>query len=224
MIMVYHRVKYTHLKPAVSGMRNPLIIRKKPVKGRVKRKYGGHFMKVYAFMADGLEEVECLTVVDLLRRAGIETVLTSISGKEVITGAHGIKITSDVLMEEISETEEDVLFLPGGMPGTKNLAACKTLTDKLIAHNAKGGRIAAICAAPTVFGELGFLKGKKAVCYPGMEDGLIGATVLTDKVVTDGNITTSRAMGTAMELGLELVRILAGADASDSLRSGIVAD
>lgn len=181
-------------------------------------------MKVYAFMADGLEEVECLTVVDLLRRAGVETVLTSITGKEIVTGSHGIRIISDKLLEEISETEEDVLFLPGGMPGTKHLAACKTLTDKLIAHHAKGGRLAAICAAPTVFGGLGLLEGKKAVCYPGMEDGLTGAITSTDKVVTDGNITTSRGLGTATRLGLEMVRILVDEDTSESLRRGIVAD
>lgn len=181
-------------------------------------------MKVYAFLAEGLEEVECLSVVDLLRRAGIETVMTSVSGKEIVTGAHGIRIIADAMLEDIRETEEDLLFLPGGMPGTKHLAECKALTEKLLAHDAKGGRIAAICAAPTVLGSLGLLKGKHAVCYPGMEDGLIGAVKGTDRAVTDGNITTSRGVGTAIELGLELVRILVDPETSDSLRTGIVAD
>lgn len=181
-------------------------------------------MKVYAFMADGLEEVECLAVVDLLRRAGVETVLTSISGNEIVTGAHKIQIIADAKIEEIRESEEDLLFLPGGMPGTNHLAACKALTEKLLAHDAKGGRIAAICAAPTVLGGLGLLKGKHAVCYPGKEDALLGAVTGTDKVVTDGNITTSRGMGTAIELGLELVRILVDPETANSLRKGIVAE
>ena len=181
-------------------------------------------MKVYAFMADGLEEVECLTVVDLLRRVGVETVLTSINGKEIVTGAHGIRIIADAKIEDIQESKEDLLFLPGGMPGTKHLADCKLLVEKLLQHDAEGGRIAAICAAPTVLGSLGLLKGKHAVCYPGMEDGLTGAVKGTDRAITDGNITTSRGVGTAIELGLELIRILVDPETSDSLRTGIVAD
>ena len=165
---------------------------------------------VYAFMADGCEEVEALAVIDLLRRAGEEVELVSIHNKDMTQGSHGIGIKNDVMLKDIFVDAADTLFLPGGGVGTKNLKACEELSKLLVSHNAKGGRIAAICAAPSILGHLGILNGKKATAFPGFEKDLTGAEVLTApvKVVTDGNITTARGMGASIELGLELVRLL----------------
>ena len=115
----------------------------------------------------------------------------------------------------------DLLFLPGGMPGTKNLMACKPLCDALVQADAAGKRLAAICAAPSILGQLGLLKDKKATCYPGFEERLFGAKVSPKGVVTDGNITTATGMGVATRFGLELVRLLRGAEAADRIASGI---
>ena len=177
--------------------------------------------KVYAFMADGLEEIECLAVVDILRRAGVEIETVSITGDDWITGSHGIRIITDKLWKEIEIGEDDVLFLPGGMPGTKYLGEFESLCEALKKHAAAGSRMAAICAAPTVLGDLGLLNGKKATCYPGFEEHLTGAAYVSDGVVTDGNITTARGMGFAIDLGLELVRLLKSEDEAKSLKAAI---
>lgn len=177
--------------------------------------------KLYAFMADGLEEIECLAVVDILRRAGVECETVSVTGDDWITGSHGIRIITDKLWNEIKITAEDILFLPGGMPGTKHLREFAPLCVELKAHAAAGGRLAAICAAPSVLGELGILEGKKATCYPGFEEKLIGATYVNDGVVTDGNVTTARGMGFAIDLGLELVRLIKGEEQAKELKAAI---
>ncbi len=177
--------------------------------------------RVYAFMADGLEEIECLAVVDILRRAGVECETVSITGDDWITGSHGIRIITDKLWREIDIHDEDVLFLPGGMPGTKYLGEFEPLCDALKKHATEGGRMAAICAAPSVFGDLGILAGKKATCYPGFEERLTDATYVSDGVVTDGNVTTARGMGFAIDLGLELVRLLNGEEQAKALKAAI---
>ena len=178
--------------------------------------------KVYVFFADGFEEVEGLTTVDLLRRAGVEVVMTSVMGKAEVTGANGITVLTDKLFDEIDASDADMLILPGGQPGTSNLSQYKPLTDLLCAWNEKGKKMAAICAAPTVFGGLGILDGKRATCYPGCEEGLGNAQAVTDRVVTDGNITTSRGVGTAISFALELVSILVDQGTADELSQGIV--
>lgn len=172
---------------------------------------------VYAFMADGCEEVEALAVIDLLRRAGEEVELVSIHNKDMTQGSHGIGIKNDVMLKDIFVDAADTLFLPGGGVGTKNLKACEELSKLLVSHNAKGGRIAAICAAPSALGILGILEGKNATCYPGFEDQLKGAKFKVVPVVTDGNITTSRGMGTSILLGLELVKLLKDEETSKKL-------
>lgn len=176
---------------------------------------------VYLFLADGCEEVEALTVVDILRRAEIEVETVSIMGRNHVISSHNVEIVADILFEAITDDAE-MLILPGGIPGTPNLAAHAGL-DRLIRESAdKGIYLAAICAAPTVYGEKGLLKGRKATCYPGMEDGLTGAEVSYDKVVTDGNFITSRGLGTAIDFGLKLVEILKDKDTADAIAHKIV--
>lgn len=179
--------------------------------------------KAYIFMADGCEEIEALTPVDLLRRADIEVCTVSIMGRKTIEGAHKIKFEADQLYEETDFSDGDVFMLPGGMPGTTNLAAYEPLIQLLKDKNEEGKHLAAICAAPAVvLGLNDYLKGRKAVCYPGMEDKLLGAEVLEIPVVTDGNITTSRGLGTAIAYSLELVRLFKGEEAAASLKASIV--
>lgn len=178
--------------------------------------------KVYVFLADGFEEIEGLTPVDLLRRAGAEVQTVSISDSTSVCGSHKIKVEADSVFAGTDFSDADMLVLPGGMPGTKRLGAHEGLAELLKKTNEAKGGIAAICAAPSVLGDLGLLRGKKAVCYPGFEEHLAGAEVCCCSVVTDGNITTSRGMGTAVDFGLELVTRLLGADAADALAKKIV--
>lgn len=177
--------------------------------------------KVYTFLAEGFEEVECLSVVDLLRRAGIETVMVSITGEKAVTGSHQITILADTLFEQIDKNDADLLFLPGGVPGTPNLNAHAELCDMLCHFYKEGKRLAAICAAPSILGSLHLLEGKKATCYPGWEEKLEGANYISDGVVTDGTITTARGLGFAIDLGLELITLLVDKETSDKIKDGI---
>lgn len=177
---------------------------------------------IYAFMADGCEEVEALAVIDILRRAGEEVELVSLHNREMTQGAHDITIRNDVMFDDIFVDSQDVIFLPGGGVGTKNLKSDTKLAKLLCTHYQNKGRIAAICAAPSVLGGLGILKGKKATCYPGFEKELSGAEFVAEPVVTDGNITTSRGMGTSLLLGLELVRILKDSETAKKISEQIM--
>lgn len=174
------------------------------------------------FLAEGFEEIEGLMVVDLLRRVGIKVDMVSISDSLVVTGSHGIGVTADKLLKDIDFDAYELLVLPGGMPGTTRLGDCRVLCDALIAACEKGRKIAAICAAPTVFGKLGLLKGKKACCYPDMEDGLVGAEVSFELVTVDGNITTSRGLGTALPFALSLIEQLLDKQTADALAAKVV--
>lgn len=178
--------------------------------------------KVYVFTADGFEEIEGLTVVDLFRRAGAQTQMVSISGSLTVKGSHGIELKADQLFEDIDFQDADLLVLPGGMPGTKHLAAHPGLCDLLKAQAAAGRRVAAICAAPSVLGQLGILEGRKAVCYPGFEDMLTGASVSTKEVETDGNVTTSRGLGTAIPFALELISQLYGEEKAEEIKKSVI--
>ncbi len=178
--------------------------------------------KVCIFLASGFEEVEALTPVDLLRRAGAEVTVVSIGEERVVTGSHQIPVTADAVFDEMDFSEQDLFILPGGQPGTNNLKACGKLRELLAKAGGKGKLLAAICAAPTVFGDMGLLKGRKATCYPSCEDGLTGAEYLTDRVVTDGNITTSRGVGTAIPFGLSLIEQLFGKEKSEEIRKSII--
>ncbi len=165
---------------------------------------------IYLFLADGFEEVEALTVVDLLRRAQCDVKTVSVTGEKTVRGTHDIYVVADGLFEDFEYSQAELLVLPGGMPGTANLMEHKGLAKVLTARNEEGKRIAAICAAPMVLGKLGILKGKKAICYPGCEENLTGATIVKADAVTDLNITTSRGPATAFPFALELIKILKG--------------
>ena len=170
------------------------------------------------FIADGFEEVEGLAVVDILRRGGIKLDMASIMGRKEIKGSHDINLVT----EDANLDSYDMMILPGGMPGTKYLRESKLVTDAAVKFAGDGKYVAAICAAPTVLGGLGLLKGKKACCYGGMEDGLTGADVSYDKVTVDGNIITSRGLGTAVDFGLKLLEIFNGEEAAKDMAEKIM--
>ena len=176
---------------------------------------------VYLFVADGFEEIEGLTVVDLLRRAGIACHIISITGKDQVSGSHGIQITADALFEATDFKNGDMLVLPGGMPGTNHLMAHAGLKELLASYQAAGKYLAAICAAPSVLGQNGLLTGKKATCYPGFEDKLTDAVPVTDSVVTDGTVITSRGLGTAIDFALAIVESLSDSDTAKQLAASI---
>ena len=165
---------------------------------------------IYTFLADGFEEIEALCPVDIMRRAGLSVVTVGIGKKEIV-GAHGICVTADIADCELDFNkfnDTELIFLPGGMPGTKNLDASETV-HKAIADAVKNDAyLCAICAAPMILGKLGLLKGKNAVSYPGFESYLEGATVPSEKVVRDGKIITAKGMGAAIEFGLAIVSAL----------------
>lgn len=174
-------------------------------------------MKLYAFLAEGFEEIEALTVVDIIRRAGINMITVSVTEEKAVKGSHNITVMADRTVDEIDFSEGELIFLPGGIPGTPNLEKCEKLISAILEYNKNGKRLAAVCAAPSIYGKLGLLKGKKATCFPGFEEELKGAELVADRVVTDGNITTSRGMGTTMDLGLEIVRLYKGDAEAESL-------
>lgn len=162
---------------------------------------------VYTFLADGFEEVEALAVVDCLVRAGLNTKTVSVNGSNTVTGAHNIKVVADIEFSEGDFSDADVLFFPGGMPGTLNLEAHSGLMSLLDKHYNAGKEIVAICAAPSIFAHKGYLKGKKATCYPGFDKDLVegGATHTGSLVEECGNIVTAKGPGAALELGYTLV-------------------
>ena len=177
--------------------------------------------KVYVFLADGTEEVEALTAIDLLRRAKVEVVTVSVMGRKYIVSSHQISIVADEVFGASDYMDGDMIVLPGGLPGTTHLKEHEELRDVLFSYKEAGKYLAAICAAPTVFGSNGMLEGKQAVCYPGFEEELIGATVLAQGVVTDGQFITSKGLGTAIDFSLELVRVLVSAECANQIAKAI---
>ena len=176
--------------------------------------------KAYVFLADGFEEIEGLTVVDVLRRAGAEVEMVSVMDRKEITGAHGIKVEADRMIEEAGEA--DLYVLPGGMPGTKYLEEYKPLTELLTDFYQNGGKVAAICAAPGIFERLGFLKGRNATSYPSVMEQLKSARTSLEPVVVDGNVTTSRGLGTAIDFSLSLIGQLEGSAKAEEIAESVV--
>ena len=168
---------------------------------------------VYLFLANGFETIEALAVVDMLRRAKIDVKTVGVTGK-IVASSHNIDVTADV-------KNADAVVLPGGMPGTLNLEADKTVQGAVDYCVENKKYICAICAAPSILGHKGLLKGKEAICFPGFENDLTGA-ILSDKyVVTDGLIITARGAGVAVDFGLEIVKALKGEETAENVRKTI---
>lgn len=161
---------------------------------------------IYVHIAEGTEEIEFITILDILRRSSMDAASVSITGKKEVTGSHGITITADLLFEEADYDECDMIVLPGGMPGTLNLMSHEGLMEKIREFDEEEKMLSAICAAPMVLAAAGVLEGRRATIYPGMEDKLIGAEYSPDRVVIDGNIITSKGPGTAMEFALAIAK------------------
>jgi 4-methyl-5(b-hydroxyethyl)-thiazole monophosphate biosynthesis len=180
-------------------------------------------MKTAVFFAQGFEEVEALTPVDLLRRAGVEVSMVGVGNREV-TGARGVTVVTDHLVEEFADSV-DLLVFPGGMPGAANLAESETVVSLISRQLEAEKPVAAICAAPAVLlGAKGFLDGKSFTCYPGLESRVPQGLFLAEPVVTDGLITTSRGVGTAAAFSLKLIELLAGVDKAQEIAKATLLD
>lgn len=177
---------------------------------------------IYVLLGTGFEETEAVAPVDIMRRAGLDVAFAAVS-ERVVTGSHGIRITADCLLSEIDLLKAEAIVLPGGAVMTPgNYGSDEKALEAIKAFALSGGQIGAICAAPTVLGGLGLLEGKKAVCYPGMEEGLKGAIPqLGEKVVADGAYLTAQGPGSAIEFGLNLAARFAGREAAEQVRKGM---
>lgn len=177
--------------------------------------------KIGVFFAEGYEEIEALTVVDLCRRAGIEVEMVSVYGKESVCGAHGIDVKMDKTFAEADFDGMDMIVLPGGMPGTLNLEKSPIVTVCAEYCVRNGVYLGAICAAPSILGHLGLLKDKEATCFPGFEGQLFGAKVTDKPVCVDGTIITAKGMGVSAEFALTLTALMAGQQEADRIRASI---
>ena len=177
---------------------------------------------VYLFLAEGFEEIEALCVLDLLRRAGVNIKTVGVTGKTV-SGSHNIPVICDMLENELSLDDDfEMIILPGGLPGADNLNN-SSVVDAFIKRAVERNKfICAICAAPYILGIRNLLNGKKATCYPGFEDKLLGATTLNLGVVRDGKIITGRAMGSAIDFALEIVEALLGKETREKIKASII--
>lgn len=176
---------------------------------------------IYVFLADGFEETEAITTIDYLRRCELEVKTVGVKALPVI-GSHKIKVIADILATDVELKKIDMIVLPGGMPGTINLEQSK-IVNEAIDYCAENNKIiAAICAAPSILGHKGLLKGKDATCFAGFEDELFGANFKTDDVVIDGNIITSRSAGTANQFSFALVTKLLSKERADLLKDSVI--
>ena len=177
--------------------------------------------KVLIFLAKGFEEIEAISIIDVLRRAEISVTSVSITNNNIVKGAHNIEIKTDKLFEDVDFSNYDMIVLPGGMPGAKNLNEHEGLKEQL-KEFAKDKFIGAICAAPMVLGGMGLLKGKRATCYPGFEPELIEANITNEPVTIDGNIITGKGPAFAIQFSLQLINTLAGKAARDEVANGLL--
>lgn len=180
--------------------------------------------RIALFLADGCETIEALTVADLLFRAGIPCTKVSVNATPVVVTSHNVTVVADTTADHLNWDEYDMLVLPGGIPGTPNLRACAPLMKQIVKFHREGKMIAAICAAPSIFADLGLLNGVRAACNPSVEQILIdnGAQLVKENAVTSGNIITSRAMGTAIPFALAIVEHYLGRETADQLGRNIL--
>ena len=177
---------------------------------------------IFVFLAEGFEEIEALTPVDVLRRAGLVVQTVSIMDEQVVAGAHGVPVLADKMFAEINPEDAEMILLPGGLPGATNLDAHEGL-GQLISDFAKAEKpLAAICAAPLVFGNRGLLQGKKATCYPGFETYLQGAEYTAALVEKDANFITGKGPGAAMEFAFAIVERYCGIDKVNEVKQGMM--
>jgi 4-methyl-5(b-hydroxyethyl)-thiazole monophosphate biosynthesis len=187
-----------------------------------KSKAGGFIMKVYVMLADGFEDIEALSVVDVLRRGGVEVMTVSIKRDKFVVSAHDVPVAADKSLGDIEVSPHDMIVIPGGLKGVQGLSKSKELEDILIKHQANNGLLAAICAGPTIPGKLGFYKGVKATCYPGCEEDLLGAITSDEPVVVDKNFITSRAPATALAFSYKLLEIVKDEDTAEKIMKGML--
>jgi len=180
--------------------------------------------QIAVHLAEGFEEIEAITIIDVLRRAEFKVITVSVSGKKQVTGSHHITVFADQLFEETDYSLFDMLVLPGGMPGAKNLNGHKGLRQQIETFNGKKKPLAAICAAPFVFGNMGILKQKEAVCYPGYESYLAGATIKTTPVAVSGNIITARGVGAALKFALKITEFLDSKEKAEKLGKAMLVE
>ncbi|MCC8173166.1 MAG: DJ-1/PfpI family protein [Odoribacter sp.] len=179
--------------------------------------------KTLLFLADGFEEIEALATVDILRRGEIDVTTVSINTGKEVTGAHGVTVIADVVLQDVLNEDAEMLILPGGMPGAKNLGECILLVDMLKKHFEKNGLISAICAAPAlVLSQLPLKPEIKLTCYPGFESYLSKFQVSNDSLVIDGNITTAKSPGFAFDFGLAIVERLKGKEKAKEVAAGML--
>ncbi len=178
---------------------------------------------VYLFLADGFEEIEALTPVDMLRRAGIDVTTVSINETATVNGAHGIKVIADTTADKVSPVDIDAVILPGGLPGADNLRMDKTVNEFIDKAEENGKLLCAICAAPRILGEKGLLKGKKATCFPGFEKYLEGAFAGDYGCIRDGNVITAKSMGKAVDFSTEIISALKDSETAKRIKNSIFA-
>jgi len=180
--------------------------------------------KIAVHLANGFEEIEAISIIDVLRRADLDVVTISVTGKLEVNGAHQIKVLADELFENVDYSRIFMIVLPGGMPGASNLNAHEGLKAQIVKFNEEKKLLAAICAAPLVYGNLGILNGKQAVCYPGFEKYLKGAEILNQPVAESGNVITGRGPGAAIQLALKLVEKLVSVEKAELLASQMLVE
>jgi len=179
---------------------------------------------LYVHLAEGFEEIEAITIIDVLRRAGLSVISVSLTQNRIVKGAHNIEIKADLLFADVDYSKGMMIILPGGMPGANNLNEHEGLKRQIVEYQNKGLYLAAICAAPIVLGGLGILSGRRAVCYPGYEAHLIGADVQSDPYIVDDKIITGRGIGAALDFSLEIVRILKSEESALELSRAMLVD
>lgn len=177
---------------------------------------------IFVFLAEGFEEIEALAPIDILRRAGLAVKTVSVMEEQVVAGAHGVPVVADVMFDEINPEDAEMILLPGGLPGATNLDAHEGLGQMILDFAEAAKPLAAICAAPLVFGNRGLLNGKKATCYPGFETYLQGAEYTAALVEKDGNFITGKGPGAAMEFAFAIVEKYCGIDKVKELKQGMM--
>ena len=178
--------------------------------------------KIAVHLAEGFEEIEAISIIDVLRRAAFEVNIVSVSGNFVVTGAHNIKVMADSLFESVDYNSVDMIVLPGGMPGSNNLNNHDGLKEQILNFHENGKPLGAICAAPLVFGNLGILKDKKATCYPGFEDELLGAKPTGAGVEQAGTFVTGKGPGVAINFAIKIVEMLKGKELAKELAEKMI--